>query len=108
MIVNPLCIAADQADTACGTGDSHVVVGACPYGHRVCSIVDDGVDQDWESGTKTGCILSVDIVDHESPAVFFRSFKSSNRSIITYGGQERFYRDDITISTILCVDGHAV
>ena len=73
VIINPFGIAAYQADAACGTGDTHVVVGAGPYGHRICRIVDNGVDQDRKSCAKAGCVLGVNIMDHQSPAVFFRS-----------------------------------
>ena len=108
MIVNPFCVAAYQTDAACGTGDTHVVVGAGPYAHRVCRIVDNGVDQDRKTCAKTGCVLGVNVMDHQSPAVFLRSLERTDRSVITNGGQEGLYRDDIAVAAILCVDGHAV
>ena len=45
-----------------------------------------------KSCAKAGCVLGVNIMDHQSPAVFLRSLEGTNRGVITDGGQEGLYR----------------
>ena len=57
---------------------------------------------------KAGCVLGIQIVNHQTPAVFLRSFEGSYRCIIAYGGQEGFNRNDKSVAAVLGVNSQAV
>ena len=61
-----------------------------------------------ESLCDTGCILGVSIIYHQSPAIFLRCLESSNRRIITDGGQHRFHRNNISVIAVFCINRQAV
>ena len=61
-----------------------------------------------ESLCDTGCILGVSIIYHQSPAIFLRCLESSNRCIITDGGQHRFHWNNISVIAVFCINRQAV
>ena len=76
--------------------------GYSQFGGCVCNRMEQ------ESLCDTGCILGVSIIYHQSPAIFLRCLESSNRCIITDGGQHRFHWNNISVIAVFCINRQAV
>ena len=106
VIINPFCISCPEADTAMRRSPAKLIIIFNTQGRIACLSVHDRMKQIslLNSGTPLAVAVSVEPV----PAIFRRCPRCCDGCRIPRGAREGLYRNNISLSAVLCIHGHTI